>query len=60
MTNEEEKVLNNILNRIEDITKKVGNRDTYAKDELNARIVKDMSEAYLNIMKASGMRWEGE
>jgi hypothetical protein len=53
MNNKEENILNNTLNKIEFFTKLLGNRNTYEKEEQCARIVKDLSEAYLNIMNAS-------
>lgn len=51
MSNEEEKVLNNILDKIDYFTKCVGN-NSYENSLKSAQIVKDMSEAYLNITKA--------
>ena len=53
MTNKEEMVLINILDKIERFT---NGSTTYENCMKSAQIVKDMSEAYLNIIKASDMR----
>ena len=56
MTNTEENVLNNTLDNIELYMKLLGNCSTYEKDEQCARVVKDLSEAYLNILQACKLR----
>lgn len=53
MTVKEEMVLNIILDKIARFT---NGSTTYENGMKSAQIVKDMSEAYLNIIKASDMR----
>ena len=50
-----DKIMDEILDTIYNTTLLVGHCNTYQRDMFNARITKDMSEAYLNLMQAKSL-----
>ena len=52
-----DKIMDNILDTIYNTTLSVGHCNTYQKDMIQARIAKDMSEAYLNLMRAKSLKF---